>query len=104
MMFARVRELARRTFDQLTRAENAVDLVRYVYRRQRWMLRPDLMLRDLSAVDIDRPIFLVGASGAGLTLLARILRRAEGVVTVSGGADYWTGADEMYVAMAPYLP
>ena len=33
--------------------------------------------------------------GGGLTIISRILRRSRNVVSISGGSNYWSGADEM---------
>jgi hypothetical protein len=46
-------------------------------------------------VPLDRPIFLLGAQGAGETLIGRCLRRHRAVVTTSGNSDSWTGIDEL---------
>jgi hypothetical protein len=53
---------------------------------------------------IDRPIFLLGVQGGGLTLVSRMLRRHADVVSVSGNHEYWTGADEMQNVLGPILP
>ena len=51
-----------------------------------------------------RPIFLLGMQGGGLTLISRILRRNEDVVSVSGGCRYWSGADELNSVLGGLLP
>jgi hypothetical protein len=53
---------------------------------------------------VDRPIFLLGNQGDGLTIVARMLRRNPEVVSVSGDYTYWAGADEMQRAMVGFLP
>lgn len=55
-------------------------------------------------IPIDRPIFLLGVQGGGLTLLSRMLRRHPQVVSVSGNHNYWSGADEMHTVLGPILP
>jgi hypothetical protein len=60
--------------------------------------------RDYRDVEIDRPIFLLGNQGDGVTLISRFLRRNRSVVCVSGNSLYWTGADEMQRAMEYRLP
>ncbi len=85
--------------------KDLLDILVYSYNRQKWMLRLDLLYwRDLSHIPIDRPIFMMGIKGGGLTLLGRILRRSPDVVSFSGNARYWSGADEMYLGMDPFLP
>ena len=44
---------------------------------------------------VNKPIFLLGMQGGGLTIISRILRRSRNVVSISGGSNYWSGADEM---------
>jgi hypothetical protein len=44
---------------------------------------------------VNKPIFLLGMQGGGLTIISRILRRTRNVVSISGGSNYWSGADEM---------
>ena len=53
---------------------------------------------------VDRPIFLLGNQGDGLTLVSRMLRRSQQVVSLSGDYRYWSGADEMHRAMRSILP
>lgn len=63
--------------------------------------------RRLSAVPsfpIDRPIFLLGTQGGGLTLLSRMLRRHPAVVCAAGGSGYWTAADEIQNVYGIVLP
>ena len=68
----------------------------------RW--RVDPRFRDDPAIAIDRPIFLLGTQGGGLTLLARILRRHHAVVCTTGNHSYWAGADEMQNVLHNVLP
>ncbi len=75
----------------------------YHYRTNRWRWSPRFRSDD-PAIPIDRPVFLLGTQGGGLTLLARILRRSESVVSVSGNARYWAGADEMQTVLWDVLP
>lgn len=64
-----------------------------------WEYKPVWTLRRLTTalddIPIDRPIFLMGVQGAGLTLLTRMLHRNERVVTIGGGRAFWTGLNEM---------
>ncbi len=76
----------------------------YVYRRNNWMLDLSRFYKDFGDIKIDRPIFLLGTQGGGLTLISRMLRRNERVVSVTGDHHYWTGADEMQNVLGPILP
>lgn len=55
-------------------------------------------------VPIDRPVFLLGTQGGGLTLLSRMLHRSRDVVAAAGGSSYWTSADEMQNVFGLRLP
>lgn len=76
----------------------------YLWKRNNWILDPRSYLSDFRDVPVDRPIFLLGVQGGGLTLLSRMLRRHPDVVSVSGNSDYWSGADEMHTVLGPLLP
>ena len=69
--------------------------------RYRWQLkRYDWNLRaltgGLASTKIDRPIFVLGVQGGGLTVMARSLYRHPQVVYASGNADWWAGPDEIH--------
>jgi len=68
------------------------------------MLDPRAYLGSFGHVAIDRPVFLLGVQGGGLTLVSRMLRRHPRVVSVSGNCRYWSGADEMHTVFGPLLP
>lgn len=76
----------------------------YFWRRNNWMLDPRSYLASFDHVAIDRPIFLLGVQGGGLTLVSRMLRRHPRVVSVTGNCRYWSGADEMHTVFGPLLP
>lgn len=67
-----------------------------------WLVgTPRRLVWALDDISIDRPIFVLGTQGGGLTLLTRMIRRHPSVVMVGGGPSFWTGNDEMdkhYVA------
>lgn len=65
------------------------------YYRDRWRISPHRFGRRVDDLVLDRPIFLLETQGSGATLIGRCLRRNPQVITVSGGADQWTGGDEM---------
>jgi hypothetical protein len=66
-----------------------------VYWEYKPLWTPRRLTTSLSDVPINRPIFLVGVQGAGLTLMTRMLHRNERVVTIGGGRAFWTGLNEM---------
>lgn len=76
----------------------------YLYKRQRWMADLSRYFHNYENVPIDRPIFLLGTQGGGLTLVSRMLRRNPAVVSTTGNSGYWAGADEMYNIFWPILP
>lgn len=81
-----------------------INEVIYIYRRQEWMLDIKRYLNNYDDVEIDRPIFLLGTQGGGLTLISRMMRRSKKLVSVTGNNDYWSGADEMQNVLWPILP
>ncbi len=76
----------------------------YLYKRNNWMLDPNFIFRNFKDYKIDKPIFLLGNQGGGLTLLSRMLRRHDKIVNCSGNKNYWTGADELHAVFGPILP
>ena len=65
---------------------------------------PRRLTTPLEKIEIDRPIFILGVQGGGLTLLTRMLHRDKRVVTIGGGRAYWTGNNEMdkqYIGQLP---
>jgi len=69
-----------------------------------WRVHPRRLIHTRYGQSIDRPIFLLGVQGGGLTLVARMLRRHPYAVSVTGNSTYWAGPDEMQNVMGPYLP
>lgn len=76
----------------------------YIYKRNNWMLDPRLFLYNFKDYTIDKPIFLLGNQGGGLTLLSRMLRRHKDLINCTGNNNYWAGADEMQNVFGPILP
>jgi len=76
----------------------------YLSKRNNWMLDPRAWFGKFEDVPIERPVFLLGVQGGGLTLLSRMLRRHPEVVSVTGNHRYWSGADEMHTVFGPILP
>jgi len=65
---------------------------------------PRRLTTSLDEIEIDRPIFILGVQGGGLTLLTRMIHRSEHIVTIGGGRAYWTGNNEMdkhYIGRLP---
>jgi hypothetical protein len=65
---------------------------------------PWRLTTSLDEIEIDRPIFILGVQGGGLTLLTRMLHRNPNVVTIGGGRTYWVGNNEMdkhYIGRLP---
>ena len=52
---------------------------------------------------INKPIFLLGNQGDGITFVSRILRRNKSTYCITGNKNYWTGADEMCTVCEPLL-
>ncbi len=75
----------------------------YVARTFSWMIDPRFYRRS-NETPIDRPIFIVGTQGGGLTLLSRMIRRHPDVVSAAGNSRYWTSADEMQNVYGLKLP
>lgn len=87
----------------LANAERCV----YIARSFGWAASPRYWMNYLRAgdgVQIDRPIFLLGTQGGGLTLLTRMLRREGTLVSGAGGPGYWTAADEIQNIYGCRLP
>lgn len=87
----------------MTFALGQIERLIYLLRAYSWMADPR-MLKEHAGVPIDRPIFLLGTQGGGLTLLSRMLRRHPDVVCAAGNARYWTSADEIQNIHGPILP
>ena len=69
-----------------------------------WVADPRYWLGTRPNLSIDRPIFLMGLQGGGLTLLTRMLRRQGQVLTGSGSKQWWSGPDEIQNIFGPVLP
>ena len=81
----------------------ALDRLVYTVRMMSWLGDPR-GYREPPAYRIDRPVFLIGTQGGGLTLLSRMLRRHRDVISVAGNCRYWTSADELQNVYGPVLP
>lgn len=56
---------------------------------------PRRLTTSVEEIKIDRPIFILGVQGGGLTLLTRMIHRNPEVVTIGGGRAFWVGNNEM---------
>lgn len=75
----------------------------YTARMMSWIVDPR-SYDTPPPLPIDRPIFLLGTQGGGLTLLARMLQRHRDVITAAGNCKYWTAANELQNVYGPMLP
>ena len=86
---------------------NNIERLIFTVRTYQWMLSPTVWWYAAgggTSRRIDRPIFLLGVQGGGLTLLSRMLRRGGQLVSGSGGPSYWTSADEIQNSFGLFLP
>lgn len=81
------------------RARRAVQVARY-----HWS--PRRLVRSPESVPIDRPVFILGVQGGGVTILARCLYRHPKVVYATGNWRWWAGEDEIHncAHVVPDLP
>jgi hypothetical protein len=84
--------------------KGVANLSRLHLRHRLWRFHPRRFIARWEDRAINRPIFLLGVQGGGLTLTGRMLRRNHDVVSVTGNADFWAGPDEMQSVMGRYLP
>ncbi|HVN59926.1 MAG TPA: sulfotransferase [Gaiellaceae bacterium] len=99
-----IRSQLKRTLDLLLRDPASTgsrprDLAKraaFLHQRERWLWSPR-RFRSLDSVPLDRPIFMLGVQGGGLTLIAHTLQRHPDVVTMSGNASSWTALNELGV-------
>lgn len=85
-------------------ADYIIQRLYYLWKSYEWLVWPSIFLCGSSRAKIDRPVFLLGVQGGGLTLLARMLRRHPDVVSATGNNRYWAGADEMQNVFGLVLP
>lgn len=74
----------------------------YYFRRSMWRWHPRFI--DDNNTVIDKPVFLLGTQGGGLTLLSRILHRHPQAISVTGNCNYWAGDDESQNVLNDILP
>lgn len=67
-------------------------------------LRQEWRITTYNNIPIDRPVFIVGLQGGGLTLVSRIIRRNKKVVYQQGNSRFWVRGDEMQNDLARKLP
>ncbi len=76
----------------------------YGFRMYQWFFNIGKLFKNSQDVEINKPIFLLGTQGGGLTLISRMIRRHHDVVSPTGNCMYWTGADEMCSVFGRVLP
>lgn len=81
-----------------------LDMAARAYWSGQYHWHPKLLWKRHAAVTIDRPIFILGTQGGGLTLISRILRRHPTVVSFRGNCHCWAGPDEMLFHLRQFLP
>lgn len=102
----KIRDVFNLSKDTISRHIDSLDLnlLIYSFNRYRWKLDLKRYFSDFNNVTIDRPIFLLGTKGSGLTLITRMFRRNKQIVSVSGNYKYWSGPDEMHSVLGSILP
>ena len=70
--------------------------LRYAAQLARYTLNLRRLLGGVSGAPIDRPVFVLGVQGGGLTIMARCLYRHPNVVYASGNSEWWAGPDEIH--------
>ena len=88
------RDLTGRGLSGLLR--KAAGRLRYHAQLARYEFNLRRLLGATSRTPIDRPVFVLGVQGGGLTVLARCLYRHPQVVYASGNSDWWAGHDEIH--------
>lgn len=89
---------------RLTMLGRKVESLVFQMRSNLWRVNWKRLFYRLEDIRIHRPIFLLGTQGGGLTLVSRILRRSRNIVSCTGNARYWLGADEMQNVCRMRLP
>ena len=74
----------------------ALGSIRYRAQLARYELNARRLFGRTGHLPIDRPVFVLGVQGGGLTVLARCLYRHPQVVYASGNSDWWAGPDEIH--------
>ena len=85
--------------DSATSGSRVRDLAKraaFLHQRERWLWSPR-RFRSVDEIPLDRPVFILGVQGGGLTLIAHTLQRHPDVVTMSGNAESWTALNELGV-------
>jgi hypothetical protein len=83
------------TPEGLSLPEASLQRLVYIWRRDRWARSLRRRLPGVDTVPLDRPIFLLGVQGGGLTILARALQRNSAIVSMAGNSSYWTALNEL---------
>lgn len=77
---------------------NPIEFFLTRYRVRKVALTPRRITTRLNDIEIDRPLFLLGVQGGGLTILTKCFQRLQNTCFVHGNSDSWDAADnEMHV-------
>jgi len=78
--------------------------VYYRYKNRLIFLNPKNYINDKSNTNIKKPIFLLGTSSGGLTIISRIIRRHPNIISASGDSFYFYGLDEINQYYKKFIP
>jgi len=76
--------------------KRVLDRIIAAYHTSKIYWHPRRFYRHNSNIKIQKPIFLLGTQGGGLTLISRFIRLLPNMVYISGNARYWAGPDELH--------
>jgi hypothetical protein len=66
------------------------------YWRTKISWTPRRIFISLNKISINKPIFLLGTQGGGLTIISRLIRLHPDVVYITGNNKFWGGNDELH--------
>lgn len=72
-------------------AARRIQELRYTYNVRR-------LFHNIDTIPINKPIFLLGTQGSGLTFIRRMISRHPSVVYICGNSEKWTFKDEIHNA------
>ncbi len=84
----------------VSRPPKIIRILKYIARRFQG-LRYNYNLRrfyfNKKNIKIEKPIFVLGTQGAGLTLISRMIQRSPCMVYICGNASSWGFAEELHI-------
>ena len=80
--------------------------LRIVYKFKNILIfnNPKKYINNKSKINIKKPIYLLGISSGGLTIISRIIRRHPNIVSASGDHNYFYGLDELNQYYKIFIP